>query len=136
MQDKIKRANSKLDRLKIMQRGKRLALRGTLPPKPGDGAKPKQYTISTGLPATPEGVKLAVVKAQKIEADLIYDRFSWSPDKNELTVAKAIALFEQHYWQTREKTINRAKNYQYDYLDHFLFLPQDKLLSAQLLKLC
>ena len=117
-----------------MQRGKRLTLRGTLPPKPGDGYKPKQYTISPGLPATPEGLKLAVVEAQKIEADLIYGRFSWAIDSDKLTVERAIALFEKHYWATRKKTISRANNFKYDYLNYFLFLPQDELLSVELLK--
>ncbi len=117
-----------------MQRGKRLSLRGTLPPKPGDGNKAKQYTISPGLPAKLEGLKLAVVEAQKIEADLIYGRFSWEKDKDKLLVANAIKQFEKHYWQTREKTINRTNNYKYDYLNHFLYLPQDELLSAELLK--
>jgi hypothetical protein len=94
-----------------MQRGNRLALRGTFPPKPNDGIKPKQYTISPGLPATKEGLKLTLVEAQKIEADLIYDRFSWNLTNQEtLTVAIAIAKFEQHHWQTRKKTVNRTNN--------------------------
>ena len=130
----LDKANSKLDRIKIMQRGSRLTLRGTLPPKPGDGDKPKQYTISPGLPATPEGLKLAVVEAQKIEADLIYDRFSWTTDTQRLTIEKAVAEFEKHYWATRKKTVSRANNYKYDYLNFFLFLPQDELLSVELLK--
>ena len=134
MQDKIKRANTKLDRISIMQRGKRLTLRGTLPPKLGDGTKPRQYTISPGLPATSEGLKLAVIKAQKIEADLICDRFNWECDTNQLTVSSSIAEFEKHHWQTREKTASRLNNYKYDYRDHFLFLPQDELLSDELLK--
>lgn len=117
-----------------MQRGQRLTLRGTLPPKPGDGEKPKQYTISPGLPATAEGLKIAVIKAQNIEADLIYGRFSWEAEKDNLTVELAIADFEKHYWVTREKTINRTNNYKYDYLDHFLYLPQDEILTAELLK--
>ncbi|MDJ0536871.1 MAG: hypothetical protein QNJ70_31025 [Xenococcaceae cyanobacterium MO_207.B15] len=135
MQEKIKQANSKLDKIKIMQRGKLLTLRAKLPPKPGDGDKPKQYTISTGLPATTEGLKLAVIKAQEIQADLIYDRFSWDADADKLTVGRALADFEQDYWATREKTINRVNNYKYDYLKHFLYLPQDKLLTYFLIKL-
>lgn len=130
----IAKANAKLDRIKIMQRGKRLTLRGTLPPKPGDGTKPKQYTISPGLPATAEGLKLAIIEAQKIEADLIYGRFSWTVDTQRLTVEKAVAEFEKHYWATRKKTVSRANNFKYDYLNFFLYLAQDELLSTELLK--
>jgi hypothetical protein len=134
VQDKIKDANTKLDRLTIVQRGQRLIIRGTLPPKPGEGSKPKQYTLSPGLPANTEGLKLCVIEAQKIEADLIYGRFSWGAEKDKLTIAEAIKKFEQHYWDTREKTVNRANNYKYDYLNHFLYLPQDKILTVDLLR--
>ncbi|MGL5836778.1 MAG: hypothetical protein ACRC1Z_26640 [Waterburya sp.] len=134
MQDKISKANDKLDRLTIIQRGQRLTIRGTLPPKPGDGDKPKQYTISPGLPATAEGLKLCVIEAQKIEADLIYGRSVWAADKEKLIVRDAIREFEQHHWQTKEKTVNRINTYKYDYLNHFLYLPQDKLLTADLLR--
>ena len=47
---------------------------------------------------------------------------------------RAIALFEKHYWATRKKTVSRANNFKYDYLNYFLFLPQDELLSVELLK--
>lgn len=134
MQKKIKAANSRLDRVKIIKRGNRLALRATLPPKPGDGTKNKQYIISPGFPASDIGVQLAVIKAQKIEADLFYDRPIWETDKDELIVGDAIAEFEVHYWQTREKTVNRVNNYKYDYLNHFLYLPQDEILSEKLLQ--
>ena len=130
----LDKANSRLDRIKIMQRGQRLSLRGRLPPKSGEGSKLKQYTISTGLPATSDGLKLAVIEAQKIEADLIYGRFSWAVDPDKLTVAQAIASFEKHYWATRKKTVSRANNFKYDYLNYFLFLPQDELLSVELLR--
>ncbi|MEM8829503.1 MAG: hypothetical protein AAGE96_09115 [Cyanobacteria bacterium P01_G01_bin.19] len=134
MQKKIDAANAKLERLKIFQRGKRLSMRGTLPPKAGDGNKPKQYTLSPGLPATPEGLRLALAKAQKIEGDLVYGRFSWEADSNDLTVAKAIKEFEEHHWQKTDKTVNKANTFRYDYLNHFLYLPQDKLLTVQLLR--
>jgi integrase len=147
VQGKIDRANDRLDKIKIKQRGTRLILRATLPPKAGQGSKNKQFTISTGLPSTPEGLKLALIEAQKIEGDLIYGRFSWGgnapshgacytpwdEDRDKLTVAIAIQKFEDHHWQKREKTPNTANTYKYDYLNHFLYLPQDKLLTADLL---
>ena len=79
-------------------------------------------------------LKLTVVEAQRIEADLIYGRFSWDVQKDQLTVEKAIAKFEKDYWQRKEKTINRVNNYKYDYSNHFLFLPQDQILTPELLK--
>ena len=134
MQEKINKANAKLERVKIVRRGNKLTLRATLPPKPGHGSKNKQYTLSPGFNANEEGLKLTVVEAQRIEADLIYGRFSWDVQKDQLTIDKAIAKFEKDYWQRKEKTINRANNYKYDYSNHFLFLPQDQILTPELLK--
>lgn len=134
MDQQIEKANTKLEKVRIIKRGSKLSLRATLPPKPGDGVKPKRYTISPGFSATAEGLKLTVVEAQRIEADLIYGRFSWETQKDQLTVGKAITEFEKDYWKRKEKTINRANNYKYDYFNHFLFLPQDQLLTPDLLK--
>ena len=134
MDQQIEKANSKLEKVRIFRRGSKLSLRATLPPKPGEGNKPKRYTISPGFPATAEGLKLTLIEAQRIEADLIYGRFSWGVPKDQLTIEKAIAEFEKDYWQRKEKTINRTNNYKYDYLNHFLFLPQDQLLTPELLK--
>lgn len=130
----ISKANSKLDKVTIVARGNKLSLRATLPPKPGDGNKPKRYMMSTGLPATAEGLKLAVIKAQQIESDLIYDRFSWTAQKQASTVLQAMEAFEKDYWNTREKTINRVSSYKKGYLEHFLYLPQDEIVTAELLK--
>ena len=134
MDQQIEKANSKLEKVRIIRRGSKLSLRATLPPKPGDGNKPKRYTISPGFSATAEGLKLTLIEAQRIEADLIYGRFSWDVPQDQLTIEKAIAKFEKDYWQRKEKTINRANNYKYDYSNHFLFLPQDQILTPELLK--
>ena len=96
--------------------------------------KNKQYTISTGLEATSLGLKLAIAKSQELEADLVYGRFTWSVSKEQITMGDAIAHFEKDYWNTREKTINRISNYKKDYLEHFLYLPQDELVTVDLLK--
>ena len=52
----------------------------------------------------------------------------------QITVDNAIVEFEKDYWNTREKTLNRTSNYKKDYLEHFLYLPQDEVLTADLLK--
>jgi hypothetical protein len=140
IEQEIAEANQVLSQIKICRRGNRLYVRGTLPPKPGDGNKPKQYKMATGLPATQEGVKLAKAKAQKLEAELIYERWDWSkidkttPLQPENTVEKLVTEFENYYWQTRQKTVNREKNYKDDYLQPFLYLPQDEPISGDLLK--
>ena len=133
MDHQIKAANAKLTKIKILHRGNTLALRGVLPPKPGDGHKPKRYTLSYGLPANKQGLQIALAKAQQLEIDLLYDRFNWG-NNNQLIVEDAIAKFENAFWQKKKKTISRADNYKEDYLKPFLYLPQDEVLTGELLK--
>jgi integrase len=135
VESKVIKANSKLDRVKILLRGNKLSLRGIFPPKPGDGLNPKRYTISTGLPATEEGLKLTLAKAQQLEIDLLYDRFNWGNKSDCIKVENAILAFEKDYWNTREKNLNRVSNYKKDYLEHFLYLPQDEVVTSELLKI-
>jgi integrase len=133
MGSNLDRANDKLTKVKILARGRVLSLRGRFPPRPGDGSTPKRYIVSTGIPNTPEGIKIALAKAQQIEIDLIYDRFSWNISENS-TVQIAVEGFEENFWKKKKKTLDRAKNYQDDYYKPFVYLPQDEPLSEDLLK--
>ncbi len=54
---KLAELNHDLRLIAVRCKGNRLYLRGTFPPKPGDGTKPKHYEIATGKPATPPGLK-------------------------------------------------------------------------------
>ncbi len=67
--------------------------------------------MSPGFKATDEGLKLTLIGAQRIEADLIYGRFSWELKSDQLTVEKAIAEFENDYWDRREKTLTRTETF-------------------------
>ncbi len=73
----IEQANQALGRVKILRRNRKLALRGSLPCKPGQGSGTRRATISLNIFANPEGVKVAQAKAQRLELDLNLDRFSW-----------------------------------------------------------
>jgi hypothetical protein len=89
----------------IERRGDRLALRGTLPPRPGsDRQSPYQQRIPLKLPANKAGLKQAEQEAKLIAAKLIENTFDWRPylashgqvlGSDELTAK--IQAFEQHY---------------------------------------
>ncbi|PSN16262.1 hypothetical protein C7293_03385 [filamentous cyanobacterium CCT1] len=74
----IELANQGFKRVKIFRRDRKLALRGSLPKKPGEGRGNKQRTIALGVFASPEGVKVALAKAQRLESDLRLERFKWA----------------------------------------------------------
>ncbi len=65
--------------LQIERRGETLALRGTLPPRPGSSkARPYQQRIPLGLPATKAGLKRIEQEAKVIAARLIERTFDWT----------------------------------------------------------
>jgi len=64
--------------LQLEQRGGRLALRGTLPPKPSSKkTKPHQQRVSLQLPPNLSGLKQAEREAKVIAAQLITETFDW-----------------------------------------------------------
>lgn len=64
--------------LVVEQRGDRLSLRGTLPPKPGSKAtKPTQQRLSLGVMASAAGLEYAEAKALEIGSLLAQHRFNW-----------------------------------------------------------
>ncbi|MEO0985976.1 MAG: hypothetical protein AAFY20_10540 [Cyanobacteria bacterium J06639_14] len=73
----IEKANQGLKRVKIERRGQKLALRGSLPKKPGEGRGNRQRYLALGIFANPDGVKVALAKAQRLESDLLFERFRW-----------------------------------------------------------
>jgi integrase len=65
--------------LQVDRRGQTLALRGTLPPRPGSTkTRPHQQRIPIGLPATKAGLKQIEQDAKVIAARLIERSFDWS----------------------------------------------------------
>lgn len=74
----IEQANQGLHRVKIFRRDRKLALRGSLPKKHGEGRGNKQRTIALGMFANLEGVKVALARAQRLESDLSMERFDWA----------------------------------------------------------
>ena len=128
----INGANERLSRVKIRQRGQRLYLRATVPGRDG---KRRQHEFATGCPATEHGLKLALAKAQTLEADLLLERFTWGnwEEKDEQSIEQKIAEFEQAYWQSRERTPARADQFKRDCLDFLKYLPPDEPLTSEVL---
>ncbi|MEM6837340.1 MAG: site-specific integrase [Cyanobacteria bacterium P01_C01_bin.120] len=105
----LKKVNARLKAaclgLKVERRGDTLALRGTLPPRPGsDRLRPHQQRIPLKLPANKAALKQAEQEAKVIAARLIEGSFDWhqyltrsGPVLGSDELADKIAAFEQHY---------------------------------------
>ena len=91
--------------LKVERRGDTLALRGTLPPRPGsDRTRPYQQRLPLKLPANKTALKQAEQEAKVIAAKLIEGTFDWrqylvqsGPVLGSAELTDKIAAFEQHY---------------------------------------
>jgi hypothetical protein len=92
--------------LKVERRGQTLALRGTLPPRPGSHkTKPYQQRIPLGIPATKAGLKRIEQDAKVIAARLIEKTFDWADylpatepqsEQADLSLEEQVTQFQQH----------------------------------------
>jgi hypothetical protein len=137
--ERIREVNGHLSEVAIRRKGSKLYLRATLPPKPGDGDRPKQYELSTKCNATLEGLKIARAKAQELESLIIREKFSWclylsGKSKPPETVREWVEQFEVAHWEKTPRTSTKENSYHKDYRLKFLRLPQDALLMGELLR--
>ncbi len=114
------KTNAALDKVQIRVKSDRLYLRATLPPKPGDGGKAKQYDLSTGYGAHAEGLRFAKAKALEIEGQLLREAFDWTPwlkgkQKPPETVGEWVRKFEEHYWHSRERSPSKLSTWEASY---------------------
>ncbi len=73
--------------------GRRLCLRGTLPPKPdSQKTKPYQQRLYLGIYANPAGIKKAEAEAKKVGGLLACKEFSWEPYLTERERPKQILI--------------------------------------------
>ncbi|WP_190504114.1 hypothetical protein [Oscillatoria sp. FACHB-1407] len=78
-EERLEESHKACSKVSIRQRGEKLSIRGTFPPRPGDGERYKSYEISTDKPANPVGLKMAAAIASETDNLLIRDKFEWGP---------------------------------------------------------
>lgn len=138
--EELGKVNAGLDRIEIRRKNDRLYLRATLPPKPGDGDKPKRYELSTGYGANADGLRFAKAKALEIEGQLLREAFDWTPwlkgkKKPPETVSEWVKRFEENYWESRERTSAKLCTWESSYQYPFSKLNPDESMTSNLLKL-
>lgn len=127
--------------LTIIQRGDRLSLRGTFPPKPGSGKhQSHQQTISLGVYANPAGLQFAEQKAKEWGALLAQQRFSWLAIASETgdgdKAGKWIELFKKKLKaDSTEPDQQFEAKFRHDYTNVCLsLLPPDAVLTEKLMR--
>lgn len=133
----LAKLNRKLDRVRIVQRAgsRKLSLRATLPPKPGE-SKPKQRYLPTGKPASKGGADEANKLAKRLEAELIEEKFRWADWDDAVAEAlrpKNIGELAQELIELkRPQTLERGLRLRY--IVPLGKLPQDEFPTEKLLK--
>lgn len=118
----------------VEQRGDRLYLVATLPPKPNSGRlRPHQQRIALGVKANPAGFKRAELDAKRLGIQLAEGSFTWDKPTTDLTVGDAITKFEKQYFAERERNGKTETTYSSNYAQLFKKLPQGAVITAELL---
>ncbi|MCL1474609.1 site-specific integrase [Argonema antarcticum] len=137
--------NQRLKALKIgvtiLQKGNRLYLRGTLPPRPlALKNHPHQQEIALGIEATIEGIRTAEKEARKVGGLLAVGEFDWLPYLRHRAIGQEnkkigdwVEELEKDYFMRRAKTPQSLSTWQTNYQEVFVRLPKEELLSKEIL---
>jgi len=123
----------------VCQRGDRLSLRATLPPKPGsDKRAPYQQYLSLGFYANPAGLQRAEAEAKIVGGLLVTGGFDWSKyleseSTNVGTCRYWIEKFKTEYFATNGHEPTKQQTWKDHYEVFFSRLPQDKSLTREVL---
>lgn len=113
--------------VRIIQRGDRLSLRATLPPRTGSGPW-SQTTISLRVYATPDGLALARARAFELASDLGRSRFSWDDwQRIGMDSGDRCSDWIDRYKASLPTISDRLWRNHYQYLQR---LPQDRPLDS------
>ena len=123
--------------VRIRQKGNKLYLRATLPPKPGSQQiTDYQQEISLGIPVSLAGFRLAKAEALSIWLALESGEFNWQPYLKRKAVKLKLTVdwvkeFERDYFDRRERTPKSETTYDKDYRLTFNRLDPDIPLTAE-----
>jgi hypothetical protein len=120
--DRLRAANIGVN---VLQKGCRLYLQATFPPKPNSPKNyPHQQTLSLGTYANPVGIKRAEKEAIKIGGLIACKEFSWLPylkpeaipNPRSLKVKDLVQDLEKDYFGKRKRTPESETTWKDDYL--------------------
>ncbi|MBD2156294.1 hypothetical protein [Leptolyngbya sp. FACHB-16] len=92
-----------------------------------------------GVNASPAGLKVAIAKAKAIDADLMWERFTWEPhlkgkDKPAESVGEWVGRYEKDHWEHTQRNPTKENSFHKNYRLYFQKIPQDLPLTVELLR--
>lgn len=125
--------------VKVCQRGDRLSLRATLPPKPGSQkTAPHQQYLALGIYANPAGLQQAEAEAKIVGGLLVTGKFDWGKyldSENDPTGSCKywVEKFKQEYFASHGHDLTRSQTWDDHYQKAFDRLPQNEPLTREIL---
>lgn len=121
--------------VRVEQRGEKLYLVATLPPKPDSGRlRDYQQRIALGINANSAGWKKAELEARRLGIQLTEGSFTWEVRKERIEVEEAIELFRTRYFVERGHTPKTETTWESNYATWFRKLPDTELTGELLLQ--
>lgn len=125
----------------VCQRGDRLSLRATFPPKPGSSKTNwHQQYLSLGIYGNPAGLQKAEARAREIGGLLAQDKFVWTEfleplpiDEQKSDTEAWIAKFEEDYYSRRGRTPTTEQTWKCDYIPAWKLLEGRSLSTEDLI---
>jgi integrase len=147
LQEQLEQANKRLREQNIgvtlNQRGRRLYLRATLPPKPGSNKTNwHQQEIALGFYANSLAIKQAEASARKVGALIVLKEFDWSPYLRREAVVLAQIIedlkknYEKDYFASHGDTPTSRSSWKSNIERYLNLLPADKPLTKELVLQC
>ncbi|UBF27449.1 hypothetical protein K9N68_05750 [Kovacikia minuta CCNUW1] len=142
LSERIHEINQQLEKVSLRQKGGKLYVRGrtddTFPPRPGEW-EVKRVEFALDCNATLPGLKVARLKVQEIDHQLLWGKFDWTPhlrgkNKPAQTVAEWVEKYEAAHWECTPRTPTKENSYHKNYRLFFKRLPQHETLTLNLLR--
>jgi hypothetical protein len=125
--------------VKVCQRGDRLSLRATLPPKPdSQKTNPHQQYLALGIYANVAGLQRAEAEAKIVGGLLATNSFDWGrylerEPSNVGTCGYWVEKFKIEYFASNGNSITTQQTWKNHYQSCFSKLPQDEPLTREIL---
>ena len=126
----------------VRQRGDRLSLRATLPPKPNGGKQIwHQQDISLKIYSNPAGLQRAEAEAKLLGARIASGEFSWSlyididdMPQSSSSAEEWVKMFEEDYFARRGRSPTTEQTWKTDYIPYWKLigeeLSQENLIAS------
>jgi hypothetical protein len=128
-------------KIQVNTLGTKYMLRGYFPPHPSrpDTSIEKRRSLPIGISVSEQGLQSAIAVAKEVDGQLLKNTFTWDPwlpEKHRApsTIKDWVEKLTQAHWDVVPRNPDTEIAWKKNYQDFFRRLPQDKVLTYELLE--